>query len=198
MPRIVDHARRREDIARLVVQVIQTEGLEHATMRRIANVGGFTIGVLAHYFKDKDQLIGFAFDWIARQTFAELDAVIAAVPPGLPRVRAALEYMVPQPGAGSFIAVWLGLWSGATRNPALARTHGEYYRQWRRRLRRYLADAERRGHAAPGQPIEETTDLLTAAIDGFWIGGTFEPRRFSRRRRRRLLDRLLASVVEGH
>ena len=195
MPRIVDHARRREDIARLVVQVIREEGVEKATMRRIATVGGFTIGVLAHYFKDKDQLITFAFDWIAQQSFTELDSAVAPAQPGLARLRIALDYMVPESNTGSFIAVWIGLWSRATQNLALARPHEEYYREWRRRLKCYLNEAKRAGEVAPDQPLDDTTDLLAAAIDGFWIAGTFEPRRFSRHRRRRLLNQLLSAVV---
>jgi AcrR family transcriptional regulator len=195
MPRIVDHARRREEIARLAVQVIQEEGSESATVRRIAQAGGFSIGVLTHYFKDKDELVAFAFQWLARQSFADLDAAVAAVPPGLARLRTALEFMVPAAGTRSFIAVWLSLWGGATRNPGLARVHREYYTRWRRYLRRFLGEAARRGELAPPRSTPNAVDLLVAGIDGLWIGATFEPARYSTRRRRVLVGQLLAAVL---
>ena len=195
MPRIVDHVRRREQIAQLTVRVIQQEGAEHATVRRIAKVGGFSIGVLTPYFSDKDELIAFAFQWVARQSFAELDAAVAAAPPGLVRLRTALEFMVPTAATPSFIRVWLSLWGGAMHNPDLARVHRDYYARWRRYLCRYLDEAVRRREIAAPRSLRDATDLLTAAVDGFWIGGTFEPSRFPLRRRRALVAQLLATVL---
>jgi len=197
MPRIVDHERRRADIARLAVRVIQQEGAESATLRRIARVGGFSIGVLTHYFRDKDELVGFAFQWVARQSFTDLDAAVAGAAPGLTRLRTALEFMVPATAAPSFIRVWLSLWGGAMHNPALARIHRDYYARWRRYLRRYLAEAVARGEIAAPRSLRDATDLLTAAVDGYWIGATFEPRRFPPRRRRALVAQLLATVLGG-
>jgi AcrR family transcriptional regulator len=195
MPRIVDHDRRREEIARLAVRVIQQEGAESATVRRIARVGGFSIGVLTHYFRDKDELVGFAFEWLARQSFADLDAAVADARPGLTRLRTALEFMVPATAAPSFIRVWLSLWGGAMHNPALARIHRAYYARWRRYLRRYLAEAVARGEITAPRSLHDATDLLTAAVDGYWIGATFEPGRFPPRRRRVLVAQLLATVL---
>lgn len=195
MPRIVDHVRRREQIAQLTVRVIQQEGAEHATVRRIAAVGGFSIGVLTHYFSDKDELIAFAFQWLARQSFAELDAAVAIAPPGLARLRTALEFMVPAAATPSFIRVWLSLWGGAMHNPDLARVHRDYYARWRRYLRRYLGEAVRRREIAAPHSMRDATDLLASAVDGFWIGNTFEPGRFPPRRRRALVAQLLTTVL---
>ncbi len=195
MPRIVDHVRRREEIARLAVRVIQREGAEQATVRRIATVGGFSIGVLTHYFKDKDELIAFAFQWVAREWYAELDAAIAATAPGLPRLRSALEFMVPTTTAPSFIRLWLSLWGGAMHNPALARVHRGYYARWRRYLTRHLGEAVRGGQITAPPSLRDAVDLLTAGIDGIWIGSTFEPARFAVRRRRRLVGQLMHAVL---
>ena len=195
MPRIVDHDRRREEIARLAVRVMQQDGAESATVRGIARAGGFSIGVLSHYFRDKDELIGFAFQWVAHQSFADLDAAVANTPPGLARLRTALEFMVPATAAPSFIRVWLSLWGGAMRNPALARVHRDYYVRWRRYLRRYLSEAVQRREIAAPPSLRNATDLLTAAVDGYWIGAAFEPRRFPLRRRRALVATLLTTVL---
>ena len=88
MPKIVDHDRRREEIAELTVGVIRSEGAGSATIRRIAAEGGFSIGMLGHYFKDKDDLVAFAFGWMAKRTFKDLDTVVADASPGLGRLRA--------------------------------------------------------------------------------------------------------------
>jgi AcrR family transcriptional regulator len=195
VPKIVDHARRREQIARLTVQVMCDDGPDGATVRRIADAGGFSIGVLTHYFQDKDELVAFAFRWLAQQSFVELDAAVAAAPPGLARLCAALNFMLPAPRAQSFIAVWLGLWSRATHNPALARVHRGYYSRWRRYLRRFLTEALRNGEVTRPRSVPDAIDLLVAGIDGLWIGAAFEPGRYPTRRRRDLVERLLAVVL---
>lgn len=179
------------------MRVIQREGSENATVRRIASVGGFSIGVLTHYFSDKEELIAFAFQWVAREWFTELDAAMAASAPGLARLRTALEFMVPTTSAPSFIRLWLSLWGGAVHNPALGRVHRGYYARWRRCLDRHLRDAVRGGEIAAPRSPRDAIDLLTAGIDGIWLGSTFEPARFPVRRRRRLVAELLNSVLGG-
>ncbi len=180
------------------MRVIQREGAENATVRRIATAGGFSIGVLTHYFKDKDELIAFAFQWVAREWFTELDTEIAKSAPGLARLRTALEFMVPTTSAPSFIRLWLSLWGGAMHNPALARVHSKYYARWRRYLNRLLSEAAKSGAIVAPRSTRDAIDLLTAGIDGIWIGSTFESARFPVRRRRRLVGELMAAVLGGH
>jgi AcrR family transcriptional regulator len=179
------------------VRVVGQEGAEAATVRRIAREGGFTVGVLAHYFRGKDEIVAFAFRWIAEQSFAGLAARVAAERPGKARLRAALEFMLPAPGTESFPGVWMGLWGAALRNRALARVHRDYYARWRRCLQRQLAEAVSLGQVrAPGN-ARDATDLLVAAVDGLWIGAALEPGRFPAARRRALVGELLARVLGG-
>jgi AcrR family transcriptional regulator len=195
MPRQVDHAQRRASIAALVVEVIQREGAGSATVRRISQAGGFSVGVITHYFRDKDELIASAFDWLAGESFATLEATLARTKPGLYRLRAALEFMVPLTGARSFPAVWLSLWSAATHNAGLAQVHRRYYQRWRRILATALREAVRLGEAPQPAEPRDTVDLLAAGVDGLWIAITFEGRRFSTSRRRRLVANLLSAVL---
>lgn len=197
MPRQVDAGQRRAGIAALVVDVIQREGAASATVRRVSEAGGFSIGVITHYFSDKDELIAFAFDWLAEQSFAQLDRSLADAEPGLPRLQSALEFMVPLEQERSFPAVWLSLWSGAMHNPRLAAVHRRFYGRWRRILARCLAEAARRGDIALRGNATDTIDLLAAGVDGLWLAVTFEGKRFSGARRRRLVAQLLQALVSS-
>ena len=195
MPKQVDHDQRRESIAALVVDVIQSEGAENATVRRISEQGGFSVGVITHYFRDKDELIASAFQWLAGQSFAALETTLASTAPGLPRLRAALEFMVPPTGERTFPAVWLSLWSGAMHNPRLAQVHRRYYARWRRMLAKSVQDAVSRREARLPADLRDTIDLLAAGVDGLWIAITFEGRRFSSVRRRKLVADLVAAIL---
>ena len=57
MPKIVDHAKRREEIAHVACQVVASYGFEQATVARIARAAGYTTGMVAHYYDSKQDII---------------------------------------------------------------------------------------------------------------------------------------------
>lgn len=195
MPKIVDHEHRREEIAALTVEVIRRGGLENATLREIAQQGGLSMGVLTHYFRSKDELVGMAFHWLAQKSFRELDAVVATEAAGLARLEAALEYMFPKPNRPAHFALWMTLWDRAIRNPRLAREHRRYYERWRRYIRRFLTEARALGEIPRDLAIRSVTDLIVAAVDGLWIDSVMEPRRFSMSRRHNLVRELIRALA---
>jgi len=61
MPRLADHDKRREEVAEAVWTIIGRVGVEKATLREIAREANCSTGMLSHYFRDKDELVRFAF-----------------------------------------------------------------------------------------------------------------------------------------
>jgi TetR/AcrR family transcriptional repressor of bet genes len=57
MPKVVDHAQRRDEIALAACQAVAKYGFEQATVARIARAAGYTTGMLAHYFDSKQEII---------------------------------------------------------------------------------------------------------------------------------------------
>lgn len=195
MPKKVDHNRRREEIATFTLELIRREGLENATLRTIAEEGGFSMGVLTHYFRSKDEIVGFAFHFLAQRSFDELDALLETQPPGLARLETALEYMFPKPDRPANFSLWMSLWDRAIRNQRLAREHRSYYKRWRGYIKRSLTEACRCGQVRTDLAIANATDLLVAAIEGLWIYSVMDPRRFSTSRLRDLLGELISSLA---
>jgi len=186
MPKIVDHHRRREDLASLTLKVISAVGIENATVREIARRGRLSLGSVTHYFASKDDLVAFAFRWLSERSFAELDQLALLHPPGLPRLMAAVDAMA-RFGEPAGIGLWLSVWERATRSPAFANAHRAFYARWRSYVRASLRDALAPAQRAPRARLDEATDLIVAAVDGLWIGGAFEPERFAAPRRLSLL-----------
>ena len=60
MPRVVDHAVRRQQIARATWRVIHRDGVRGASVRAVAAEAGLSVGALRHYFDDHDSLLLFA------------------------------------------------------------------------------------------------------------------------------------------
>lgn len=57
MPKIVDHALRRDEIAHVACKVVAHYGFEQATVARIARAAGYTTGMVAHYYESKQEII---------------------------------------------------------------------------------------------------------------------------------------------
>ncbi len=57
----IDHDERRRSIALVAIELIAREGLEAATVRRIAAEVGFSTTIVTHYFTDKQELLLWAY-----------------------------------------------------------------------------------------------------------------------------------------
>lgn len=63
MPKIVDHEHKRKIIAETAWNIIETEGIEKASIRRIASEAGMSTGALRYYFSTQDELLLFITDY---------------------------------------------------------------------------------------------------------------------------------------
>ncbi|MEJ8777340.1 TetR/AcrR family transcriptional regulator [Pseudogracilibacillus sp. ICA-222130] len=63
MPRIVNHEKKRKSIAEAAWSIIKKEGVEKASIRRVAIEAGMSAGALRHYFSTKDEMLLFIMDY---------------------------------------------------------------------------------------------------------------------------------------
>ena len=81
MPKVVDIAERRNELAAAAAQLIARSGVGAATLREVAAEAGWTTGALTHYFADKRELLRFTF----ASSLAERHAAHAASGDRTPR-----------------------------------------------------------------------------------------------------------------
>ena len=113
MPKIVDHAERRREVLDATWRVIARSGLDTATTRAIAEEAGYSIGVLTHYFSDKQDILVSAH----RLAFARArERILAATRTcsGIAALRLAMLEALPLDGERFVEAqvdvCFLGLW----------------------------------------------------------------------------------------
>lgn len=63
MPRMVNHEKKRKSIAEAAWSIIKKEGIEKASIRRVAIEAGMSAGALRHYFSTKDEMLLFIMDY---------------------------------------------------------------------------------------------------------------------------------------
>ena len=166
MPKVVDHDTRREEVAEATWRVIAAQGVEGATLREIAREAGFTTGVINHYFRNRDELMAFAYELIAEQNDARLAETLPTLPPGMPRVRAAVEALVPRELRSGRAASLLGFWSSAVVNERHRALNLASYGRYQALVREQVADAVRVGDLPRHLDPEDVADQLIALGEG--------------------------------
>lgn len=63
MPKVVKHEQKRKLIAESAWNIIETEGIEKASIRRVAAEAGMSSGALRYYFSTKDEMLLFIIDY---------------------------------------------------------------------------------------------------------------------------------------
>ncbi|WP_461033377.1 TetR/AcrR family transcriptional regulator [Streptomyces mayteni] len=84
MARTADHDLRRREMAAAVRRLVATAGLDAATVAGVAREAGFSVGLVQHYFRSKDDLLLFAYRQVTRDVH---DRVAARIADGVTRQR---------------------------------------------------------------------------------------------------------------
>ena len=179
MPKIVDHAARRTEIAHALWRVIARDGLEGASVRVVAAEAGWSLGAVRHYFATQDELVEFAtdlmIDGVRERLLAHFD-----MEPGMPRAQALLEELLPldERRVGE-VNVWLALLGRARREPRLAQLRLDAWEAERYLCRIAVSDVLGRPTPGPNALLEEDLESVAAqlhtVIDGLTIHGVTVP-----------------------
>jgi AcrR family transcriptional regulator len=171
VPKVVDHAQRRRELVAATWAVVAAEGIEAATVRRIAEEAGCTTGRITHYFADKEEVLVAALRQVHRAAGRRM---IAAIGPrsGLEALRAVLAEALPLDQERILEwRVWLAFWGSAATSPRLQAEQHERYREWRELLKRVLATAPLSGDI----DLDRLVDQIVALVDGFGLQGVLDP-----------------------
>ena len=120
MPRTVDVIERRARVAAAARAVIAREGLDAASVRRVAAEAGNSTTVVTHYFADKQALLVAAVEDAYRAVAARMAAHSGDGSGGLTTLRAVLLETLPLDAERTAESrMWMAFWSMAVTQPAL-------------------------------------------------------------------------------
>lgn len=187
MPRVVNHDERREEIAEAAWKVIEREGLARADLRKIAREVGYTTGVITHYFRDKRELMSFAFGLLVDHSMARMSRASAEA--GL--MEALAQVLPLDKERRRETTVWLAMVSASLTDPELAEELRLRYRQAREAMLPVFGIALEQGL---GEDPEDVGDELLAVVDGITIDALSDPERYPPDRQLALLRRALVRL----
>ncbi|MEV4220584.1 TetR/AcrR family transcriptional regulator [Nonomuraea sp. NPDC049725] len=192
MPKIVDHEQRRREVLSAARRVIVRDGIDAATTRAIAKEAGYSNGVLAHYFTDKDEILLSALRQSHQRIRERLARKVEGVS-GLAALRELLLDNLPLDAERTQeTRLEVSFWSRSLASELLADVQRAEAAELRTAVRALLAQARLAGELTTEANLDDVAEQLLALVDGLSLHLLLYPERL----RRVDLERLLLQFVD--
>lgn len=166
MPKIVDHAQRRQTIVDAMWRVVARDGFDAVSVRAVAAEAGMSKSTIAHYFTTRDEVLAIA---VAQQIegnlrkLAQLKTTSCTPDVAVEAIMLAIPVTAIQRRNSQ---AWLALLEGSHTNPAAARTLADLNTQVRAAVESLLHSLAQNGYVDTGRTIAAEAVKIHALIDG--------------------------------
>jgi AcrR family transcriptional regulator len=183
MAKVVDHDARRLEVINATWRVIARDGIDGASVRAIAHEVGWSTGVLAHYFVNKDAILQAALQLAHTRVMERAHRRAAAAGDGASALFWALSESVPlDPERRLESQVEVAFWGRAVANRKLNDLQHREFDLWDAFIHRLVHATAEHGELAPGADAEDLAAALIAAIDGLAVEAALYPERLGPQR----------------
>lgn len=191
MPKIVDHEERRHEVLAAVWRVIERDGIEGTTVRKIAREAGYSAGILVHYFEDKDDILTSALR-LSHERTRERWAEKLNGKAGVEALRELLLDNLPLDEERNLeTRLEISYWARALSSADVMAVKQRESAELRSRLHGLAQEAQRRGEITDTVPADEVTRRLVALIDGVSLHAILHPAIFTVEAQRQAVEREL-------
>lgn len=174
MPKIVDHARRRDEIAHVACKVVAHYGFEQATVARIARAAGYTTGMVAHYYESKQEII-----------LAALRLMLLRIEQRLTRERETREANLLDVLSEALAldaqrftecAFWMAFWGQVSADKKLKRLNVWVHREYMRLFARCFAEHWQEWQGWPQPVRDQVLRSVVTFMNGLTASAVTSPR----------------------
>ncbi|MFF4256571.1 TetR/AcrR family transcriptional regulator [Streptomyces sp. NPDC001663] len=191
MPKIVDRDARKVELAQAVWTVVARDGVEGASVRAVAAEAGWTRGVIAHYFKDHDDLLLFAYR-LALQRESEFIPTPQEQPDPVERLIRTLLRTLPVDEAATLdFKIWLSFLGRIADNAELAQVILREHHAVFAVMRDLLADCHTAGLLDPPHGVQEASEAVRIFVDGLGVATALDPETYTRERMETMIRRFV-------
>lgn len=178
MPRVVDHAVRRQDLAAALWRVVRDEGIHQVSVRSVAAAAGTSPSALRHYFATQDELLGFAMEAMIGRVRSRLEPVLPTLHGRNGALRLLEELLPLDLERRDEVAVYLALFGRAHADPRLRAIRDDAEAQSRAAVRHAVQLVADAGGLGRGRDPETESDRLYPLLDGLALHGAQWPDRY--------------------
>jgi AcrR family transcriptional regulator len=188
MPKKVDHDARREELVLAAWRVIAAQGIDEVTIRDIARESGYSSGVLAHYFENKDDLLAHALRLSHTRIRKRYDDEVEGRGPADALKAILLDNLPLEEQRDLETRIEMSFWARSLRNEALREIQHEESKDLRDLLGELIDRTRDEGAIAKKYDRDEVLSFLAALIDGISLHGLLYPDRLPPERMQRLME----------
>jgi TetR/AcrR family transcriptional regulator, transcriptional repressor of bet genes len=174
MPKIVDHAKRRGEIAHVACQVVASYGFEQATVARIARAAGYTTGMVAHYYDSKQEVILAALRLILMRIEERLTRERDSSEANLLSVLS--EALAIDAQRFTECAFWMAFWGQVSADPKLKQLNVWVHREYMRLFARCFAEHWPEWRTLRQGARDQVLRSMVTFINGLTAGAVTSPR----------------------
>lgn len=200
MPKIVDHEERRDSVVDAVSRVIARIGIDSSTIRSIAKEAGVSTGNLAHYFKNKDDILTSALKRSHQKINARWEQKLEGLR-GMAALRElVLDNLPLDDEREDETRLEVSYWARALTAEHVLKVQQAEAALLYDRLLTLIRQARQRGEITTPESDKRIAERLLALIDGISLHALLYPERLNRAAQRRLIERefdLLTGAYEA-
>jgi AcrR family transcriptional regulator len=175
MPKKVDHDARREELVLAAWRVIAANGIDEVTIRDIARESGYSSGVLAHYFENKDDLLAHALRLSHTRIRKRYDDEVEGRDPIDALEAILLDNLPLEEQRDLETRIEMSFWARSLRNEALREIQHEESKVLRKLLGELIERSQEDGAIAKEHDRKQVLQFLGALIDGISLHGLLYP-----------------------
>lgn len=180
MPKIVDHDKRRREIAEFAIEAIAKYGLDAVKLEHVAEFARCTTGSLMHFYPSKKAILEAALAYLTTRLGERYTGALDE-----PDMAESLASVLPLDAARRRPwLVWVSYLGAASNNVSLRRAHHALYAKNRVWVRRILEAAIERGEIREDLDLKIVTDQLIAVTDGIGVWATMNPKAWNSARQK--------------
>jgi len=187
---VLDPDERRRKIAEAALDVIAREGLDAATIRRIAAELGCSTTVITHYFADKQELLLWAYRALAQQAHDWIDEVAVRDPTDLAGCLLAMS--AADEASERRWRVYVAFWDRAARDSQFAEAQRLHMDIALKRIANFV-----RARIGDRDDVTSISLLLNALVHGISVQALIDRRRWTLDQIRATLAREVEIALHG-
>lgn len=188
MPKKVDHDARREELVLAAWRVIAAQGIDEVTIRDIARESGYSSGVLAHYFENKDDLLAHALRLSHTRIRKRYDHEVEGRTSTEALKAILLDNLPLEEQRDLETRIEMSFWARSLRNEALREIQHEESKGLRDLLGELIEKSRQEGAISERYDRDQVLSFLAALIDGISLHGLLYPDRLPPERMQGLME----------
>ncbi|MCM3111720.1 TetR/AcrR family transcriptional regulator [Lederbergia lenta] len=194
MPKIIDHEKRKIQIAEATWRVILERGMEGATVRNIAKEADLSSGALRHYFSTQDELLMYAMNLVKENATARIEKIAQQnLPPIELVLKILLEIIPTNKESLAEMEVWFAFIAHFMHDKSVFEVHHDGILQGLQKLIELLEHFQL---LQKGLNKELEIEKLYALVDGLALHAMFEPNRIDKKKIEQVLFSHIQSICK--